>query len=143
MTMRWIRWKCDKNGALKSRFWIILAILVVLSIIVIIVRMLGHTLDTSRNSTNANQTLKRAQGYPLTGFWKGDYSQDYGLLIEPTKEIGIYSISPCGVRGCYPPGKFHPNSSIVNDSKYRVIDDNTIVVYEDGGESATNYKRCE
>jgi hypothetical protein len=101
-----------------------------------------HTLDSSRNSANASQTLRRAPAYPLTGFWKGNCSNNGGLLIEPTKEVGIYSISPCGVRGCYRPGTFHPNSSISNDPKYRIIDNNTIVLIEYGGESATRYIRC-
>ncbi len=106
-------------------------------------RLILHTPDSSRNSTNASQSLNRASGYPLTGFWKGSCSEDYGLLIEPTKEAGIYSVAPCGVNGCYMPGTFHPNSTISNDPKYHVVDVNTIVVYEYGEESATQYIRCE
>lgn len=133
-----------------AKIWAVLARVVAgLSLVALIIGILkgyGFVLnspDSSRNSANASQFLSRASGYPLTGFWKGSCSLDYGLLIEPTKVVSVYSVSLCGVRGCYRPGKSHPNSTISNDPKYHVVDSNTIVVYDYGGESATQYIRCE
>lgn len=133
-----------------TKIWAALARVVAgLSLVALIVGILMGYLfvlnspDSSRNSSNASQSLNRASGYPLTGFWKGSCSADYGLLIEPTKVVRVYSVSPCGVRGCYRPGTFHPNSTISNDPKYHVVDNNTIVIYDYGGERATQYIRCE
>jgi hypothetical protein len=71
-------------------------------------------------------------GVDYTGFWKGDCSDAFGIQIKPA-ENQLYSVSFCGPGGCFSPGEWRPNTTIVNDPKYRVIDDNTIEIKVSSG----------
>lgn len=99
------------------------------------------THDSSRSSANAVQSLNRDPTYPLTGFWKGSCTEDFGLLIEPTKEAATYSISFCGPGGCFKPGTYRPNSLIAGDPMYRIVDKDTIEVQ--ASDRFLKYIRCE
>lgn len=101
----------------------------------------SDTHDSSRSSANAAQSLNRDPTYPLTGFWKGSCAEDFGLLIEPTKEAATYSISFCGPGGCFKPGTYRPNSLIAGDPMYRIVDAETIEVQ--AGDRFLKYIRCE
>lgn len=70
---------------------------------------------------------KPSKTYPLGGFWKKDLKHDHGLAIGKAPE-GLYFISFCGPNGCFEKGNYRPNSAIVGDSDYRIIDKNTIEV---------------
>ncbi len=99
------------------------------------------THDGSRTSANVAATLSRSPDYPLTGFWKSDCSEGFGLAIEPTTEPSMYSVSFCGPGGCFRPGTYRPNTRIVGDPLYRVIDENAIEVQ--GQDGFSRYVRCQ
>src|SRR5437773_5469636 len=68
----------------------------------------------------AEELAVRSEDYPLAGFWKIKKSDEWGLAIAPAGD-GYYSISFCGPGGCFKPGTYRPNSKIIGDSSYRVI----------------------
>jgi hypothetical protein len=132
-----------------AKIWVVLARVVAsLSLIMLVIGVLqlGYllTLDTHdslRNSADASQSLSRDPSYPLTGFWKGSCAEDFGLLIESTKETGTYSVSFCGPGGCFKPGTYRPNTTISGDPMYRVLDKDAIEVQ--GKDGFSKYIRCE
>ena len=97
--------------------------------------------DSSRNSANAVNTLHLDPGYPLAGFWKNDCSERFGLLVEPSNEEGKYSVSFCGPSGCFKPGTYRPNTTIVGDAHYRILDNNSMEVQTKIG--FDRYIRCQ
>jgi hypothetical protein len=67
--------------------------------------------------------------FPYAGFWKPyDCTPSFGLAISPARRPGLYSVSFCGPGGCFKPGTYRPDTTLVNDEKYWVIDLNTIEV---------------
>jgi hypothetical protein len=82
--------------------------------------------------------------FPYAGFWKPhDCTPSFGLAISPTTRKGVYSVSFCGPSGCFEPGTYRPNTRLVGDDKYWVIDMDTIEVLKcDGSTQSTRYVRC-
>ena len=82
------------------------------------------------------------EAHPYSGFWADDGHCDegFGLVISPAG-AGMYSVSFCGPGGCFDPGTYRPNTSLVGDSSYQLIDPDTIgVSTNDGGYQ--RYERC-
>lgn len=94
-----------------------------------------------RNPLEPNWHIKRqakpTKTHPLGGFWKRNPTHDHGLAIGPAEDD--YFISFCGPSGCFEKGTYRPNSRIVGDTDYRVIDNNTIEVK--GKKGFTRYVR--
>jgi len=83
--------------------------------------------------------------FPYAGFWKtNDCTASYGLAIAPAGSPGLYSVSFCGPGGCFEPGTYRPNTTLMNDEKYWVIDLDTIEVGGCGERTGlfTRYVRC-
>ena len=82
--------------------------------------------------------------FPYAGFWKPhDCTPAFGLAIAPTTSKGVYSVSFCGPGGCFQPGTYRPNTRLLGDDKYWVIDMDTIEVLKcDGSTQAVRYVRC-
>ncbi|HEY1140040.1 MAG TPA: hypothetical protein VGE88_07530 [Lysobacter sp.] len=79
--------------------------------------------------------------HPLAGFWKdGHCDEDFGLFIAPAGGR-LYSISFCGPGGCFAPGTYRPNTSIVDDAEFRVTGANELYVGGKDG-SYQRYIRC-
>lgn len=95
----------------------------------------SHRVDSKRTSANIQSFLETDVNYPYIGFWKRNCSNNYGLAIEKAGD-GFYSVSFCGPGGCLKGRK----TTLVNDSAYRVIDENTIEVKGEKGFS--RYHRC-
>ena len=91
------------------------------------------------DSGNIAEHLKADPGHPLVGFWKDHCDDDFGLAIDQSGD-GLYSISFCGPGGCFEPGSYRPNSSIVGDPNYRVLSDDRISVL--GRDGFMEYQRC-
>ena len=103
---------------------------------------IAQTRLTSRHDLDhiAEKLAVPSQSHPLAGFWKdGDCSDDFGLAIAPAGK-GLYSVSFCGPGGCFVPGTYRPNSRIVGDRSYRVVNNNTIDV--EGRDGFTRSIRC-
>lgn len=96
-------------------------------------------LRTFRCRESLGEAPVRSSEYPLAGFWKDKCSDNWGLAIAPAGN-GYYSISFCGPRRCFEPGTFRPNSKIINDPDYRVIDNDTIEMR--GKDGWTRNLRC-
>ena len=78
--------------------------------------------------------------HPYAGFWKQPGCADrFGLAIAPA-EGALYSVSFCGPGGCFERGTYRPNTKLVGDSAYRIIDKDTIEVRTAVGFS--RYVRC-
>jgi hypothetical protein len=79
--------------------------------------------------------------HPYAGFWKSDDCSDrFGLAISPAGQ-GMYAVSFCGPGGCFKPGTYRPNTKLVGDPNYRVLDKDTIEVR--GALGFSKYVRCE
>lgn len=73
----------------------------------------------------------------FTGFWKWRCSDAWGVQIK--EQTGnLYSVSFCGPGGCFEPGKWMPNTPILGDPKYQLINPVTLEIQrEDGWETLT------
>ena len=84
----------------------------------------------------------RSETHPLSGFWKkDDCSLDAGLAIGAMGE-DTYYVSFCGPGGCFAEGTYRPETTILDDPTYRVVDDKTIEV-EGWLGMWLKYVRCE
>ena len=93
--------------------------------------LIKEFLKVIRNPPDPNWHIeneaKPKKKYPLGGFWKRSPNHDHGIAIGPSND-GQYFVTFCGPGGCFKKGTYRPNTSIVNDSNYRVIDVDTIEV---------------
>ena len=79
--------------------------------------------------------------HPFAGFWKRPGCADnFGLAIAPV-EPTTYSVSFCGPGGCFTPGTYRPNTSLIGDPEYRIVDKDTIDV--SGRDGFSRYVRCD
>lgn len=85
-----------------------------------------------RNSHTVAATIVRDGGHPFAGFWKSSCTQDFGFAVEPAS-AGTYSVVFCGPGGCFPPGTYRPDTTLVGDPAYRIVDANTIEIQSRGG----------
>ena len=130
------------------RLWALLARVFSLLLLAMLVAQLAFVVymtsvdsnDPSRTSANAASTLKPDPAFPFTGFWKTQCAQNFGLVVEPSGVANTYAVSFCGPGGCFKPGTYRPNTTLVNDPSYKVIDENTIDVLSKDG--FTRYSRC-
>jgi hypothetical protein len=82
----------------------------------------------------------KSESHPYAGFWKGENCKDnFGWAIGPVGE-NLYYISFCGPGGCFKEDTYRPNTDIVNDLKYNIIDENTIAFWSKNGWST--HVRC-
>jgi hypothetical protein len=131
-----------------SKFWQAAAWLSVIAIIVVPrvylhIKLMNEPTsldDKGKDSSNIELFLKPDPEYPLVGFWKVKCKNSYGIAIDKVGN-GFYSISFCGPGGCFKPGSWTPNSQLINDPGYRIVNNDTIEMKQQGG-SITTYHRC-
>ena|SRR5258706_8303454 len=89
----------------------------------------------------AEKSAISSPSHPYAGFWKQPgCTDDFGLAIAPAG-AELYSVSFCGPGGCFKPGTYRPNTRLVGDSAYRIIDRDTIEVR--GMDGFSKYVRCD
>lgn len=74
-----------------------------------------------------------------TGFWKSNCRDAFGLQIMPVN-AEEYSVSFCGPGGCFEPGTYRPNTTLLNDPNYKIINSKEIHVLGRDGWSV--YFKC-
>jgi hypothetical protein len=75
----------------------------------------------------------------FTGFWKTNCTDAFGVQIK--KQTGnSFSVSFCGPGGCFAPGEWMPNTPIVTDPKYRILNATTLEIQY--GEGWHQFTRC-
>jgi hypothetical protein len=75
----------------------------------------------------------------FTGFWKVNCSDAFGVQIKE-QPGNLFSVSFCGPGGCFGPGKWRPNTPIIGDPTYRVINATTLEI--EHGQGWNRYARC-
>lgn len=101
---------------------------------------LASCIDSHDPDRTAEKTAVPDDAHPLAGFWKEPGCTDnFGLAIAPAGGK-TYSISFCGPGGCFKPGTYRPNTTLVDDPAYKVVDANTIEVK--GADGFSKYVRC-
>jgi hypothetical protein len=75
----------------------------------------------------------------FTGLWKVNCTDAFGVQIKK-QAPNLFSVSFCGPGGCFAPGEWLPNTPIVGDPKYRVLNPTTIEIGHEQG--WTRYTRC-
>jgi hypothetical protein len=98
------------------------------------------SLDHSKNSQNIVAYLMPDKSFPFIGFWKRDCKDTVGLAIDKTDD-GKYSVSYCTSIDCYKPGTERPNTMLVDDPRYRIVDKDTIEA-QIADEYYWRYHRC-
>jgi hypothetical protein len=77
---------------------------------------------------HVEENARPSKTHPLAGFWKpGDCAKDGGLAIGPMGE-STYYVSFCGPGGCFAEGTYRPETTIVGDPTYRLLDPTTLEV---------------
>jgi hypothetical protein len=99
----------------------------------------ADTNDPGKDSCNIESYLRPTAERPLIGFWKVACSDNFGIAIDAQQE-GLYSVSFCGPGGCFKPGTYRPNTRLIDDPDYRVIDQSTLEVR--GLRGFERYSRC-
>jgi hypothetical protein len=75
----------------------------------------------------------------FTGFWKTNCTDAFGVQIK--KQTGnLFSVSFCGPGGCFAPGEWMPNTPIVTDPKYRILNATTLEIQN--GEGWHRFTKC-
>jgi hypothetical protein len=88
----------------------------------------------------AEKTAVASLEHPYAGFWKqGACNDNFGLAVAPAGP-GMYSVSFCGPGGCFRPGTYRPNTTLVGDSNYRIRGPDVIEV--GGYDGFSKYVRC-
>ena len=88
----------------------------------------------------AEADAQPSQTHPLAGFWKTEDCKDnWGLAIGPMTETTYY-VSFCGPGGCFEKGTYRPETKLLQDPAYKVIDTNAIDIK--GSNGFTRYVRC-
>lgn len=75
----------------------------------------------------------------FAGFWKGTCSDAFGVQIKK-QAANLFSVSFCGPGGCDEPGTWKPNTPILGDPHYRVINPATLEVQN--GDTWQTYTKC-
>ena len=82
----------------------------------------------------------KSESHPYAGFWKDEGCDDnFGWAIGPVDK-NIYCVSFCRPGGCFKDGEYRPNTTLINDQKYNIVDENTIDFWSDSGWST--HVRC-
>jgi len=76
-----------------------------------------------------------ATTHPYTGFWKGQCSDGFGVQIKPV-DGQLYSVSFCGPGGCFEPGTWAPNTTLVGDPAYEIVSPTELRIKH------TTYNKC-
>ena len=112
---------------------------VVLGLALVLLSLLGSGPQDAEASGKRAEWPAGAPRPGLSGFWKTDCHDGFGVKIEPSGG-DLYLLSFCGPGGCFAPGTWTPNSPIFGDKAYGVIDADTIQLpYGDGFQT---YHRC-
>ncbi|WP_456416530.1 hypothetical protein [Thiolapillus sp.] len=96
--------------------------------------------DPGKDSSNIARLLSYEKTHPYVGFWKRDCSNNFGLAIDKAG-VDLYSVSFCSPQDCFKPNTYRPNTSLVNDSSYRMVDEDSIEVRD--GADFFRYYRCK
>src|SRR4051812_31754559 len=75
----------------------------------------------------------------FAGFWKERCSDAFGVQIKKQTE-NLFSVSFCGPGGCFEPNTWEPNTPIVGDPNYRLINPVTLAMLR--GDSWQTYIKC-
>jgi hypothetical protein len=76
-----------------------------------------------------------------SGIWKKECSDYYGIQIKHIDK-GLYSVSFCGLSGCFEPGEWSPNTKIEGDSKYKIFSPTDLGIKLKDKDEFYIYKKC-
>jgi hypothetical protein len=101
---------------------VVLCILLCIAGFIVWLRQNG---DFSVNDRNIKSPAPDPE-YPYIGIWKTNPKNRFGVIIEKA-DNGMYSVS-FFARGRFKPGKWKPNTPIIGDPDYAIINKNTIYI---------------
>ncbi len=139
-------WLSATNYTGKSIWSIASKILIISSLFVAVYsayeRISAPKEDTHDPDRAAEKMAIPTDEFPLAGFYKVKATENFGFAIGPTEDRKYY-ISFCGPGGCFKPGTYFPNTTILDDQNYQIIDNDTIKFKRSGTlvKRATDNKR--
>lgn len=101
--------------------------------------LIGILKGAHEPNRHIEKEAKSRKTHPLGGFWKTRPQNNHGLAIGRATE-DTYFVSFCGPGGCFEKDTWRPNSPIVGDENYRVLDNDTIEIRSKKG--FKKYKRA-
>jgi hypothetical protein len=103
----------------------------------------NESYDPSKNSHNIylSGTITPSSTHPLSGFWKNECGQDFGLAIAAAG-TSLYSVSFCGPGGCSKPGYYRPNTTIVGDPEYKLDSSASSITLHNQDGRELQFKKC-
>lgn len=113
---------------------------IILFIVVITIAIIAYVKLTHEPNWYIEENAVQSKSHPFAGFWKNKGCNDnFGWAIGPAGK-NLYYISFCGPGGCFAEGTYRPNTTIIDDEKYNVVDENTIDFLSSDGWSS--HVRC-
>jgi hypothetical protein len=97
-----------------------------------------ENVDVTRNSSNIESLLTQDKKLPFVGYWRTECANNFGLAIEAMND-GKSTVAFCGPGGC-DSSKSLVHTTLINDPRYRIIDQNTISKESYSGTDI--YHRC-
>lgn len=123
---------------MKRAFKIIFYIILVL--VILVAAIIGYLKITHEPNWHVERNAVKTETHPYAGFWKDENCKDnFGWAIGPIDKE-LYYVSFCGPGGCFKEGTYRPNTTILNDPKYNVVDENKIDFWSQSGWST--HVRC-
>ncbi|MFQ5640604.1 MAG: hypothetical protein ACE5IR_21710 [bacterium] len=124
---------------MRKKFIVVSAILLCVILAFWAIRLsIRKTIDTAKHSGNIYSSIKQDPKYPYVGIWKTDSTVNFGIIIDEAS-TDQYSVSFFGPGGRFKPGTWMPNTTVINDSSYRIIDKDIIEINK--GFGFTRYYR--
>jgi hypothetical protein len=107
--------------------------------ILIIALVIGYSLFDSFT----NKPLDDAganKSFPFEGYWQTKCGDNSGIVIMHVTGAE-FSVQFCSGAGCSDPGKYKPNTSIINDTDYKIIDEKHMYIKDHFGNR--KYTLCQ
>ena len=112
----------------------------ILFLVLITISIIAYLWITHEPNWHIEKNAVRSESHPYAGFWKDENCNDgFGWAIGPAGD-NLYYISFCGPGGCFAEDTYRDNTTIVDDPKYNITDENTIDFWSRSGWST--HVRC-
>ncbi len=100
---------------------------------------IGYSLYNSPKKEPKDDT-ELNKPFPFEGYWQTNCGHNSGIVIM---HVGgaEFSVQFCSGAGCSDPGKYKPNTSIIDDPDYEIVDDTHMFIKDHFGKR--KYTLCQ
>ena len=117
-------------------------IYIILALVILVVAAVIYIKFTHEPNWYVERNAVKSKSHPYAGFWKDENCKDnFGWAIGAAGN-GLYYVSFCGPGGCFKEGTYRPNTDLITDATYDVVDENKIYFWSQGSGWSTHV-RCD